>query len=90
MTTRDTSQPIFDRALKVLVDGMGSNFRYLSKKETPAIARGKDDRIWDAGENEFIDYLLGLGPIIFGHADVRFNRAVVEHLEQVHSASTTP
>ena len=90
MTNRDTSQPIFDRTLKVLVDGMGSNFRYLSKKETPAIARGKGARIWDADENEFIEYLLGLGPIILGYADVRFNRAVVEHLEQVHSASTTP
>ena len=90
MTNRDTSQPIFDRTLKVLVDGMGSNFRYLSKKETPAIARGKDDRIWDAGENEFIDYLLGLGPIILGRADVRFNCAVVEHLEPVQPVSTTP
>ena len=90
MTNRDTSQPIFDRTLKVLVDGMGSNFRYLSKKEPPAIARCKDARIWDADENEFIEYLLGLGPIILGYADVRFNRAVVEHLEQVHSASTTP
>ena len=61
MTNRDRSQPIFDRALKVLVDGMGSNFRYLSKKETPAIARCKDTLIWDADENEFIDYLPWLG-----------------------------
>ena len=59
MTNRDTSQPIFDRTLKVLVDGMGSNFRYLSEKETPLIARGKGTRIWDTDENEFIDYLLG-------------------------------
>ena len=68
---------------------MDSNFRCLSKKETPVIARCKGARIWDADENEFIEYLLGLGPIILGYADVRFNRAVVEHLEQVHSASKT-
>ena len=88
--SRDISQPIFDRALDVLVKGVSSNFRFLGEKETPVIVRGEGARIWDADENEFIEYLLGLGPIILGYADVRFNRAVVEHLEQVHSASTTP
>ena len=28
--------------------------------------------------------------IIFGHADVRFNRSVVKYLEQVQPKSTTP
>ena len=60
---------------------MGSNFRYLSEKETPVIARCMGARIWDADGNEFIDYLLDLGPIILGHADVRFIHAVVEHSE---------
>ena len=50
------------------------------------IARGKGARIWDADGNEFIDYLLGLGLIILGHADMRYNRAAVEHLEQVQPA----
>ena len=90
MTNRDRSQPIFDRTLKALVGGMDSNFRYLSKEETPVIARGKGARIWDADGNEFIDCLLGLGPIILGHADVRFNRAVVEHLEQVQLCINNP
>ena len=37
MLNREKSQPIFDRALKVLVNGVSSNFRYLGKKETPVI-----------------------------------------------------
>ena len=79
--SRKKSQPIFNRALNVLVKGVSSNFRFLGENETPIIARGKGAHIWDADGNEFIDYRLGWGPIILGHADERVNQAVAEHLE---------
>ncbi len=79
--SRKKSQPIFNRALNVLVKGVSSNFRFLGENETPIIARGKGARIWDADGNEFIDYRLGWGPIILGHADKRVNQAVADHLE---------
>ena len=79
--SRDISQPIFDRALNVLVKGVSSNFRFLGEKETPVIVKGKGASVWDADNNEFIDYRLGWGPIILGHADDRVNQAVAEHLE---------
>ena len=79
--SREISQPIFDRALEVLVKGVSSNFRYLGEKQTPVISKGKGARIWDADGNEFIDYRLGWGPIILGHADDRVNHAVSEHLD---------
>ena len=79
--SRDISQPIFDRALDVLVKGVSSNFRFLGEKETPVIVKGKGASVWDADNNEFIDYRLGWGPIILGHADDRVNQAVAEHLE---------
>ena len=79
--SRKKSQPIFNRALNVLVKGVSSNFRFLGENETPIISRGKGARIWDADGNEFIDYRLGWGPIILGHADERVNQAVAEHLE---------
>ena len=79
--SRKKSQPIFNRALNVLVKGVSSNFRFLGENETPIIARGKGARIWDADGNEFIDYRLGWGPIILGHADERVNQAVADHLE---------
>ena len=81
MLNREKSQPIFNRALRVLVKGVSSNFRFLGEQETPVISRGEGARIWDADGNEFIDYRLGWGPIILGHADERVNGAVVEHLE---------
>ena len=79
--SRKKSQPIFNRALNVLVKGVSSNFRFLGENETPIISRGKGARIWDADGNEFIDYRLGWGPIILGHADERVNQAVADHLE---------
>jgi len=73
---RDKAQAIFDRAFKVLSKGVSSNFRYWGPEETPVLAKGKGGRVWDADGNEFIDYRLGWGPIILGHADDRVNEAV--------------
>ena len=49
--SREKSQPIFDRALNVLVKGVSSNFRYLGDNETPVIVKGKGARVWDADGN---------------------------------------
>jgi glutamate-1-semialdehyde 2,1-aminomutase len=32
------------------------------------VARGKGARIWDADDNEYIDYVLSWGPLVLGHA----------------------
>jgi glutamate-1-semialdehyde 2,1-aminomutase len=82
MLSRAKAQPIFDRAMQVLAKGVSSNFRYWGPTETPVLARGKGCRVWDADDNEFIDYRLGWGPIILGHADERVNQAVREVIEQ--------
>jgi glutamate-1-semialdehyde 2,1-aminomutase len=37
--------------------------------DPPFILRGKGSHIWDADENEFIDYVGSWGPLILGHAD---------------------
>lgn len=82
MPNRKNSQAIFNRARKVLAKGVSSNFRYWGPDSTPIVARGKGAKVWDADGNEYIDYRLGWGPIILGHADERVNRAVDEILAQ--------
>ena len=32
------------------------------------VARGEGSHVWDVSGNEYIDYLLGSGPMIVGHA----------------------
>ena len=40
------------------------------------ISRGKGSKIWDVDGNEYIDWVMGLGPIILGYADDDVNNAV--------------
>jgi len=49
------------------------------------IRRADAGRIWDVSGNEYVDYLLGSGPMFVGHAHPEVNAAV---LEQVQAGST--
>jgi glutamate-1-semialdehyde 2,1-aminomutase len=46
------------------------------------IARGKAGHVWDASGNEYIDYLIGSGPMLIGHAHPEVTAAVVEQVVQ--------
>lgn len=49
----------------------------------PTIIRsGAGSRIWDVNGNEYIDYLLGSGPMLCGHAHPRVVAAVREQLSK--------
>ena len=49
------------------------------------IAEGRGSHVWDVTGNEYIDYLLGSGPMIVGHA----HPEVVEVVQQVAAKGTT-
>ena len=49
------------------------------------IAEGRAGHVWDVSGNEYIDYLLGSGPMIVGHA----HPEVVEVVQQVAAKGTT-
>src|SRR4051812_42692624 len=44
------------------------------------VAKGKGGRVWDASGNEYIDYLLGSGPMLVGHAHPEVVEAVLEQV----------
>jgi len=44
------------------------------------IARGKAGHVWDVSGNEYIDFLLGSGPMLVGHAHPEVTAAVVEQV----------
>jgi glutamate-1-semialdehyde 2,1-aminomutase/spore coat polysaccharide biosynthesis protein SpsF len=46
------------------------------------IDHGDGAHVCDVDGNEFIDYILGLGPVTVGYADERVNAAVTEQLER--------
>jgi glutamate-1-semialdehyde 2,1-aminomutase len=54
--------------------------RYFDKNENPILFnRGIGSSIFDQSNNEYTDFVLGLGPVILGHSDTEFvNRLTVE------------
>jgi len=82
-TTR--SQRLFAQAQKVIASGVNSTARMPSSGWSPYplfVQQGKGSRVFDVDGNEFIDYLLGLGPMLLGHRPERVTRAVVDFITQ--------
>ena len=44
------------------------------------IARGEGSRVWDEDGNEYVDYLIGSGPMLLGHGHSEVMEAVLEQL----------
>src|SRR5260370_40907403 len=71
-TSRKTEQSrrLQQRAESMIPGGVNSPVRAFRSVggDPPFIVRGKGSHIWDADENEFIDYIGSWGPLIMGHA----------------------
>ena len=64
-----------DRAREVLPAGGFGNF-----DPGIMIARGEGSRVWDEDGNEYVDYLIGSGPMLLGHGHPEVMEAVLEQL----------
>ncbi len=66
----ERSRDLFAAAQRVIPGGVNSPVRaFRAVGGDPLfIARGAGARLWDADDNEFIDYVLSWGPLILGHA----------------------
>jgi len=90
LRTLRTSQERFRHAKTVIPYGVNSNFRYWGDDDTIIIDRGEGAYIWDVDGNRYIDYRLGFGPIILGHAHPHVNARAIEAIGRgVTFASTT-
>ncbi len=74
------SKNLFDRAMKVLVEGVSSGSRGpLNYKPFPPYMReAKGARIWDVDGNEYIDWQLSFGCLPLGHAHPKIVEVVQE------------
>src|SRR5262245_59279973 len=50
-------------------------------KEDVVLARGRGSRVWDVSGRQYVDYLLGSGPMLVGHAHPEVVSAVREQVE---------
>ena len=76
----EKTRALYKQALKVIPHGVNSNFRDWGD-DTLVIARGEGAYIWDADGKRYIDYRLGFGPIILGHAYPQVVRKVQEAIQ---------
>lgn len=67
----DQSRRLQKRAESLIPGGVNSPVRAFRSVggDPPFIVRGKGSHIWDADENQYIDYIGSWGPLILGHAD---------------------
>jgi glutamate-1-semialdehyde 2,1-aminomutase len=77
---RTNSELLFLKAKTYFPGGVNSPVRaFRSVGGTPLfIKKGKDALIWDADDNEFIDYCCSWGPLILGHANEKVVNAITE------------
>jgi len=75
----EQSRRLQQRAESMIPGGVNSPVRAFKSVggDPPFIVRGKGSHVWDADENEYIDYIGSWGPLILGHAEPNVLDAIV-------------
>src|SRR5207253_8616489 len=90
--SRARSQQWFERAQQSLVEGVNSPSRGASvyRGGPVVLERGRGSHVWDADENEYIDFMMSFGALIQGHAHPRLVEVVSQAIaEGSHFAAAT-
>lgn len=74
----EKTKALFEKSKSVIPFGVNSNFRYWGNEDTLIIKKGEGTYVWDMDDKRYIDYRLGFGPVILGHA----YPPVVERVEE--------
>ena len=74
----------FNEAKRFMPGGVNSPVRSFGNVDAnpPFIARGAGSKIFDIDGNEYIDYVMSWGPLIFGHAHERIVAALKRAVER--------
>lgn len=85
--SRKKSIGLYHKALRFIPGGVNSPVRAFKAIGIPPtfITRAKGSKIWDADDNEYIDYVGSWGPMILGHAHPK----VVAALKKIISKGTS-
>ncbi|RLI12622.1 aspartate aminotransferase family protein [Candidatus Bathyarchaeota archaeon] len=88
MKKHPRSRNLYSRALKCFASGVTHDGRYV--KPFPIyMVKADGAKKWDVDGNEYIDYVMGHGALLFGYNDKRLRRAVESVLSNIHMGSCT-
>jgi len=62
------SQQLYERACKSIAGGVNSGIRKMEQPVPLYFTHGEGARVWDADDNEYIDFQIGQGALFYGHA----------------------
>jgi len=63
---------------QTLAKGPGQNIKGVAPKY---LVKGKGSQVWDADGNEYLDYLMAIGPLSLGYAYGKVDEAIKKQLE---------
>ena len=72
---REAGLDLIERAKRVLPGGTFGNFA-----PDIVVREGKGGRVWDENGKEYVDFLLGSGPMLIGHANPEVTAAIAEQV----------
>jgi glutamate-1-semialdehyde 2,1-aminomutase len=87
------SKELFDEASAIVPGGAGSSARTVKfgwKPYPPFIGGGLGSHIQDVDGHDYVDYLLGLGPMILGHRHPVVTQAVVDAITEFGTCPGLP
>jgi glutamate-1-semialdehyde 2,1-aminomutase len=62
------SRELYERAKRSIAAGVNSGIRKMEQPVPLYFERGSGSRLWDVDGNEYIDFQIGQGALLFGHA----------------------
>ncbi len=78
MTEERRGKELMERASQLLAGGTMHHTTHgaLPRELQPIVARGEGSKFWDVDGKEYIDYVMGSGPLILGHGHPEVVEAV--------------
>jgi glutamate-1-semialdehyde 2,1-aminomutase len=76
------SHALFEAARQVIPGGVTSSIRAGARPHPLYFERGEGPYLWDVDGNRYVDYALGYGPLILGHAPAVVRDAISAQLER--------
>ena len=76
----DESERLYKKALTLMPGGVSSPVRAIDPYPF-YVQKASDSRIWDVDGNMYLDYCMGYGPLILGHAHPAVREAVTQQLK---------
>lgn len=70
------SQELFARAAQSIAGGVNSGIRKMEAPVPLYFERGSGPNLWDADGNHYLDFQLGQGALLYGHAPAGLARAI--------------